>query len=104
MLATFDGPARAVRCGMAICREARSVGVEARVGVHTGEVQMMDEEIGGIAVHVAARVMDIAEPGEVLVSSTVKDITAGARIKFEQRGTHTLKGVPDQWQLFSASD
>jgi pimeloyl-ACP methyl ester carboxylesterase len=104
VLATFDGPARAVRCGMAICREARSVGLEARVGIHTGEVQMMDEEIGGITVHVAARVMDIAGPGEVLVSSTVKDIPAGAGIAFEQRGTHTLKGVPDQWQLFSASD
>jgi pimeloyl-ACP methyl ester carboxylesterase len=104
VLATFDGPARAVRCGMAICREARSVGLEARVGIHTGEVQMMDEEIGGITVHVAARVMDIAGSGEVLVSSTVKDITAGAGIAFEQRGTHTLKGVPDQWQLFSASD
>ncbi len=104
VLATFDGPARAVRCGMAICRKARSVGLEARVGIHTGEVQMMDEEIGGITVHIAARVMDIAGPGEVLVSSTVKDITAGAGIEFEQRGTHTLKGVPDQWQLFSASD
>ncbi|NIM28309.1 MAG: alpha/beta fold hydrolase [Gammaproteobacteria bacterium] len=104
VLATFDGPARAVRCGMAICRKARSVGLEARVGIHTGEVQMMDEEIGGITVHIAARVMDIAGTGEVLVSSTVKDITAGAGIEFEQRGTHTLKGVPDQWQLFSASD
>lgn len=104
MLATFDGPIRAVSCALALCREVLAVGTKIRVGVHIGEVQMMDEEIGGLAVHIGARVMDIARAGEVLVSSTVKDITAGATIRFEDRGMYALKGLPDEWRLFRASD
>lgn len=104
VLATFDGPVRAVRCAMALCHEAMAVGTTIRVGVHIGEVQMMDDEIGGINVHIGARVMDIAGAGEVLVSSTVKDIIAGTSIRFEDRGTHALKGVPDEWHLFRATD
>ena len=100
-LATFDGPARAVHCGTALCREVTSIGIDAKVGVHTGEVQIMDKEIGGLTVHIGARVMDFAGPNEVLVSSTVKDITAGAGLRFEDRGIHALKGVPDKWHLFS---
>jgi len=104
VLATFDGPVRAVRCALTLSREVVAVGINVRVGVHIGEVQMMDDEIGGLAVHIGARVMDVAGVGEVLVSSTVKDIIAGASIRFEDRGMHALKGVPDEWHLFRASD
>jgi class 3 adenylate cyclase len=103
ILATFDGPVRAVRCALALCHEATAVGTNVRFGVHIGEVQMMDDEIGGLTVHIGARVMDLAGAGEVLVSSTVKDIMAGAGIRFEDRGMHALKGVPDEWHLFRAS-
>ena len=103
VLATFDGPARAVHCGTAICREITSIGIDAKVGIHTGEVQIMDKEIGGLTVHIGARVMDLAGPNEVLVSSTVKDITAGSGIRFEDRGVHALKGVPDKWHLFGVA-
>ena len=103
ILATFDGPARAVRCAIALGSAVRTNGLEVRVGVHTGEVQLMSDKIVGLAVHIASRVMDIAEPGETLVSSTVKDITAGAGIDFEDRGKHSMKGVPDTWRLFRAS-
>ena len=103
VLATFDGPARAVHCGTAICREVISIGIDAKVGIHTGEVQIMDKEIGGLTVHIGARVMDLAGPNEVLVSSTVKDITAGSGIRFEDRGVHALKGVPDKWHLFGVA-
>ena len=104
VLTTFDGPARAVRCAIALCREINSIGMSARVGVHTGEVQIMDEEIGGLTVHIAARITEIAGGGEVFVSSTVRDIVAGSGICFEDRGTHTFKGVPDGWHVFRASD
>ena len=80
-----------------------AVGTEVRVGVHIGEVQMMDDEIGGLAVNIGARVMDAAGAGEVLVSSTVKDVIAGANIHFEDRGTYRLKGVHDEWHLFRAT-
>lgn len=102
-LATFDGPARAIRCARAICDALRSVGLEIRAGVHTGEVELMDSNIGGIAVHIAARVMAAAGPGEVVVSSTVKDLVAGSGIGFEDRGVQTLKGVPDEWRLFAVT-
>jgi class 3 adenylate cyclase len=101
-LATFDGPARAVRCALTICREVRALGMEVRAGVHTGEVQRVGEDIRGIAVHTGARVAAAAEPGEVLVSSTVKDLVAGASLAFEDRGPHSLKGVPGEWRLFVA--
>ena len=104
VLATFDGPVRAVRCALALCNEVMAVGINIRVGVHIGEVQIMDNEIGGLTVHIGARVMDLAGAGEVLVSSTVKDIIAGTNIHFEDRGNYALKGVPDEWHLFRASD
>lgn len=104
VLATFDAPARAVRCAIALSREAKTIGMDARAGIHTGEVQKMEAQIGGLAVHIGSRIMASAGPGEVLVSSTVKDITAGSGLRFEDRGIHTLKGVPDKWQLFLATD
>jgi pimeloyl-ACP methyl ester carboxylesterase len=103
VFATFDGPARAVRCGIALLRELKSAGIEVRSGVHTGEVEKMGEKVGGLAVHIGARVMSLAQPGEVLVSSTVKDIVAGSGLHFDERGAQVLKGVPGEWRLFSAS-
>src|SRR3954452_1071351 len=102
-LATFDGPARAIRCGAAIAQTARAADLEVRVGLHSGEVEVMDEDVGGIAVHIAARVGALAGAGEVLVSSTVKDLVAGSGIGFEDRGTRPLKGIPDEWRLFAAA-
>jgi class 3 adenylate cyclase len=102
-LATFDGPARAIKCGQAITQSARTLGLEDRIGLHCGEVEVMDEDVGGIAVHIAARVGALAGPGEVLVTSTVKDLVAGSEIQFEDRGPQQLKGVPDEWHLFAAS-
>jgi class 3 adenylate cyclase len=103
-LATFDGPARAIRCGGAIAAAARSAGLEVRIGLHSGEVEVMDEDVGGIAVHIAARVGDLAGPGEVLVTSTVKDLVAGSGIEFTDCGARRLKGNPDEWRLFAARD
>jgi class 3 adenylate cyclase len=103
LLATFDGPARAIGCGQAIAAAARSLGIEVRVGVHCGEVELIGEDVGGIAVHIASRVGDLASGGEVLVSSTVKDLVAGSGIEFADRGTSALKGIADEWRLFAAS-
>jgi class 3 adenylate cyclase len=100
-LSTFDGPARAVRCGRAIQGAVRELGLEVRAGLHTGEVELAGEKITGIAVHTGARVAALAEPGEVLVSSTVKDLVAGSGLEFEDRGAHELKGVPGEWRLYS---
>jgi DNA-binding SARP family transcriptional activator/pimeloyl-ACP methyl ester carboxylesterase len=102
LLATFDGPARAVRCAAAIVESVRSLGVEARAGVHTGEIERSDGSAQGIAVHIGARIAAAARPREVLVSSTVKDIVAGSGIAFEDRGEHRLAGVPGAWRLFAA--
>jgi len=102
-LAIFDGPARAVRCGLAICDDARALGVEVRVGVHTGEVELDGPAVRGIAVHIGARVGAKAAPGQVLVSGTVKDLVAGSGLTFESRGEHELKGVPGAWHLYAAS-
>ena len=102
-LATFDGPARAIRCGEAIAQAARSAGLEVRIGLHSGEVELMDEDVGGIAVHIAARIGALAAAGEVLVSSTVKDLVAGAGIRFEDRGARQLKGISDEWRVFAAA-
>ena len=99
-MASFDGPARAIRCAEAIVGEVRELGVDVRAGVHTGECELMGEKLGGIAVHIAARVASTANAGEVLVSQTVKDLVAGSGAEFEDRGVHELKGVPDQWRLF----
>jgi pimeloyl-ACP methyl ester carboxylesterase len=97
--AAFDGPARAIRCAEAIGSGVRALGLEIRAGVHTGECETMGAKIGGIAVHIGARVAGRANPGEVLVSSTVKDLVAGSGITFVDRGAHALKGVPGEWQL-----
>jgi pimeloyl-ACP methyl ester carboxylesterase len=100
-LASFDGPARALRCACAIIDAIRELNLEVRAGVHTGECELVDGELGGIAVHTGARVASIAGPSEVLVSSTVRDLVAGSGLRFEARGAHTLKGVPGEWSLFA---
>jgi class 3 adenylate cyclase len=99
-LVTFDGPARAVRCGQALVRAAATLDLQVRVGLHTGEVERRGDDIGGIAVHIGARVMATAGGGEVLVSRTVRDLVAGSGLAFEDAGSHVLKGVPDEWQLY----
>ncbi len=99
--ASFDGPARAVRCGVAITKAVRRLGVEVRVGVHTGECEARGDDLAGIAVHIGSRVASLAAPGEVLVTSTVRDLVAGSGLRFEQRGAHQLKGVPDAWTVFA---
>lgn len=100
-LATFDGPARAIRCAKGIRDAVRSLGIEIRAGLHTGECERVDDKIAGIAVHTGARVMAQAAAGEVLVSSTVKDLVAGSGLAFRDHGTHTLKGIPGEWRLFA---
>jgi pimeloyl-ACP methyl ester carboxylesterase len=99
--ARFDGPARAVRCACAITESVRELGLEVRAGLHTGECEVLDGKVGGIAVHIGARVAKEAKPGEVLVSSTVKDLVAGSGLRFDERGVATLKGVPDEWRLYA---
>ncbi|HSD11745.1 MAG TPA: adenylate/guanylate cyclase domain-containing protein [Candidatus Binatia bacterium] len=100
LLATFDGPARAIRCACAIAEGVRALGIEIRAGLHTGEIELAGRAIRGIAVHIGARVAAEAGPGEVLVSSTVKDLVAGSGLRFVDRGLRVLKGVPDEWRLF----
>jgi class 3 adenylate cyclase/alpha-beta hydrolase superfamily lysophospholipase len=101
-LATFDGPARAISCGCAIVERVRELGLSVRAGVHTGECEQVGEKVSGLAVHIGARVAAAAQPGEVLVSSTVRDLVAGSGLEFEERGSHVLKGVPGEWRLFAA--
>jgi class 3 adenylate cyclase len=103
-LATFDGPARAVRCAFAIMSALRDLGLEIRAGVHTGEVELRDGDVAGLAVHLGARVAALAEPGTVLVSSTVKDLTAGSGLIFEDAGERELKGIPDRWRIYRVVD
>ena len=103
-LATFDGPGRAVRCACAIRDAVRAIGIQVRVGLHTGEIELHGDDIGGIAVHIAQRVQALAQPDEVLVSRTVADLVGGSGIPFADRGAHALKGVPNQWQLFAVED
>jgi class 3 adenylate cyclase len=98
--ATFDGPARAVRCAQAIAAAIQPLGLETRAGVHTGEVELVEERVQGIAVHIGARVAGLAGPSEVIVSSTVKDLTAGSGLVYEDAGEHELKGVPDLCRLY----
>ncbi len=100
-LATFDTPARAIHCALAISAASKKLGSEIRAGVHTGEVELRGDDLGGIAVSIGARVMGEADPGEVLVSSTVKDLVVGSGIRFASRGAFELKGVPGQWALFA---
>jgi pimeloyl-ACP methyl ester carboxylesterase len=103
-LATFDGPARAIRCGQAISAGARSLGIEVRIGLHTGEVELIGDDVGGIAVHIAARVGALATAGEVLASSTIRDLVAGSGICFADRGAQRLPGIADEWRLFAAAE
>ncbi len=101
-VACFDGPARAIRCAQAIISGATELGLQVRAGIHTGECERRGQDLAGIAVHVAARVASLARPGEVLVTATVRDLVAGSGIGFEDRGEHTLKGVPGRWVLLGA--
>ena len=103
VFASFDGPARAIRCGLAICEAVRRSGLEVRIGVHTGECELVAGKIGGIAVHIGARVAALAQSREVLVSTTVRDLVAGSGLQFEDRGVHTLKGVPGNWSLYAVA-
>jgi pimeloyl-ACP methyl ester carboxylesterase len=101
-LSTFDGPARAIRCGRAIADSSRALGLDLRIGLHCGEIELMDGDVGGIAVHIAARIADVAGAGEVLVSSTVKDLVAGSGIEFADRGPTQLRGIAEEWRLYAA--
>jgi len=101
ILASFDGPARAIRCAVAIAKGVRELGLEVRAGLHTGECELLDGKIEGIAVHIGARIASLAGPSEVLVSSTVKDLVAGSGIEFRDRGSVALKGVPGEWRLYA---
>jgi class 3 adenylate cyclase len=101
--ATFDGPARAVRCAHAIHQAADRLGISIRAGVHTGEVEVADADVAGIAVHIGARVCALADGGEPLVTGTVKDLVSGSGLRFADRGVHALKGVPGEWRLYAAS-
>ena len=103
-LSTFDGPARGIRCAIAIREAAQAYDLEVRSGLHTGEIEVMGNDVGGLAVHIGARVSAIAGPGEVLVSGTVKDLVVGSGITFQDRGSRELKGVPGEWRLFAVSD
>jgi class 3 adenylate cyclase len=101
-LAIFDGPARAIRCASAITEYASRLGVEMRTGLHTGECDIVDGQVSGMAAEIGVQVANVARAGEVLVSSTVKDLVAGSGIGFEERGAHKLAGIPGQWHLFRA--
>jgi class 3 adenylate cyclase len=101
VLATFDGPARAIRAAQAILYEVRRLGLQARAGVHTGEIELRDQDIAGVSVHIGARIAELAQPNQVLVSRTVVDLIVGAGIDVAELGAHTLRGVPGQWQLFA---
>jgi class 3 adenylate cyclase len=100
-MATFDGPARAIRCAASLSEAMGTLGLEVRAGLHTGELEVMNGDLGGLAVHIAARVMERAGPCEVLVSSTVRDLVVGSGLAFQDRGAHELKGVPGEWRLFA---
>ena len=100
-LATFDGPARAIRCAASVAEAMGTLGLEVRAGLHTGELEVMDGDLGGLAVHIASRVMNCAGPNEVLVSGTVKDLVVGSGIDFEDRGERELRGVPGEWRLYA---
>ena len=101
-LAAFDGPARAVRCALSAGEAVQQLGVEIRVGIHTGECELDGPKVRGIAVHTGARIASLAGPGEVLVSQTVKDLVAGSGLAFDDRGVHALKGVPGEWCVYAA--
>jgi class 3 adenylate cyclase len=101
-LASFDGHARAIRCALAVAETTRALGLDLHLGLHTGECEVRNDDLGGLVVHIAARTGSLAAPGEVLVSGTVRDLLAGSRIDFLNRGEHQLKGVPGTWKLYRA--
>jgi class 3 adenylate cyclase len=101
--ASFDGPARAVRCALAIVEAVRPLGLEVRAGLHTGEVETIEGKVGGLAVNIGARVAAVASPSEVLVSQTVKDLMAGSGLVFRDRGRRQLKGIPDEWTVYAVA-
>lgn len=103
VLATFDGPARAINCARSVVERVRDLGLEVRAGLHTGEAEVMGDDVGGLAVHIAARVSQAAQAGEVLVSGTVKDLVVGSGLEFEDRGSRELRGVPGEWRLFAVA-
>jgi class 3 adenylate cyclase len=100
-LASFDGPARAIRAARAITDKVRLMGLDVRAGLHTGECESIGPKLTGIAVHIGARIAALAQPGEVLVSQTVKDLVAGSGLRFDDRGAHALKGVPGEWHVYA---
>jgi class 3 adenylate cyclase len=102
-LATFDGPARSVRCAQTLRQAVRELEIEIRAGLHTGEIELIGNDVGGIAVHIAARILALAGPNEILASSTVKDLVAGSGIAFEDRGVQALRGVPDEWRIVAVA-
>jgi class 3 adenylate cyclase len=104
LLATFEGPARAIRCAREMRAAIGKLGLDIRAGAHTGEIEPSGKDVSGMAVHIGARISAMAGPGEVLVSSTVKDLVVGSGIEFEDRGTHQLKGVPDEWHVFAVRE
>ena len=100
-LSAFDSPAKAIRCAITICHDMSELGLQVRAGIHLGECEALDDDLGGIAVHIGARIGSAAGPGEVLVSGTVKEAVTGSDIDFKHRGTHELKGVPGRWELYA---
>jgi class 3 adenylate cyclase len=103
VLATFEGPARAIAAAREIIQAAQFVGVEVRAGAHTGEIELQGSDVTGLAVHIAARVCDRAQPAQVLVTRTVKDLVVGSGLQFVEQGEHELKGIPETWSLYSVS-
>jgi class 3 adenylate cyclase len=101
-LATFDGPGRALRCAKAIIQAVSEIGIDIRVGVHTGEVEITQDDVRGIAVHIASRISELGQEGEIIVSRTVKDLVAGSEFGFEDLGLHQLKGISEDWQVYRA--
>jgi class 3 adenylate cyclase len=103
ILATFDGPGRAIHCAATLRDELAGIGIQLRAGLHTGEVELREDDVGGIAVHIAARVMAAANPGEILVSRTVRDLVVGSDVTLEDRGRYSLKGIDGDWQLLAVA-
>jgi class 3 adenylate cyclase len=101
---SFDGPARAIRCALALSEATGKLGIDLRMGLHTGECEVRGDDLGGLAMHIAARVGALAAPSEVLVSGTVRDLVVGSGIEFADRGEHELKGVPGSWKLFAVEN
>jgi class 3 adenylate cyclase len=104
VFATFDGPARAIRCALSVIDAARRLDLDLRAGLHTGECELAGDDLAGVTVHIGARIADLAEPSQVLVSGTVRDLVVGSNIEFHYRGEEALQGVPGEWRLFTVAD